>query len=77
MSPSNPASKNFYCIFSIHIKNHLYIVNCQFKLAVIFAILFVFGWLVDNQLVAAHTKSQKFLKLLGYIIFYSILFKKI
>ena len=27
------------------------------------AILFVLGWLVDNQLVAAHTKSPKFLEI--------------
>ena len=28
------------------LKNYLYIVNCQFKLAVICRILFIFGWLV-------------------------------
>ena len=37
------------------LKNHLYITNYQFKLAVICSILFNFGWLVDKQLVAAHT----------------------
>ena len=51
---------------SVEVDHHLSPVN-----------LFVFGWLVDNQLVAAITKSQKFLEITRKHQFCSILFKKI
>ena len=62
-----PPTSNIFNPFPVFtLKNCLYISNCQFKLAIISftTILFVFGWLVVNQLVAAHTKSWKFLKII-------------
>ena len=52
--------------------------NCPYSLIVSLSwpsfasILFVFGWLVDNQLVAAHTESQKFPEITQMHHFYSI-----
>ena len=45
--------KKFYSFSSIHIEK----LSIHRELS---PILFIFGWLVDNQLVAAHSKSCKF-----------------
>ena len=69
-----PPSKIFIAFPVFTFKYHLYIVNCQFKLAVI-CHHFVFGSLFDNQLVAAHI-IRNFRKLLRYIVFIVFYLKK-
>ena len=49
----NPPHEKFYSFSSIHIEKS----SIHRKIS---PILFVFGWLVDNQLVAAHSKSCTF-----------------
>ena len=68
-----PAPKIFIAFPVFILKNHLYVTNClSFS-----TILFVFIWLVDHQLVAAHIKSQKLPKITQIHHFYSILLKKL
>ena len=70
-----PAS--FDSIASIHVeKSSIYIAIVSLSSPSYASILFVFGWLVDDQLVAAYTKSQKFLEITQIHCFYSILLKK-
>ena len=76
-SPSTlPTFKIFIPFPVFTLKNHLYVTNCQFKLAVIcchFVCLFLVGWLITNWF-AAHTKCRKFLEITrihGFIAFYS------
>ena len=62
-STSTSRIKKFYSFFSIHIEK----LSIHLELS---PILFIFGWLVDNQLVAAHSKSCKFSgNYSGYIVF--------
>ena len=50
-------------------------MNCQFKLAVNGCHFVCFGWLVDNQLGDAYTKSWKFPEITRTHCFYSIFSK--
>ena len=65
-----PTSKIFISFPVFTLKNCLYIANCQFSLALCGDILFVFGWLVGNPLVATHNESRKFPKITQIHHFY-------
>ena len=68
-----PHQKNFIPFPVFTLKNCLYIGNCHLPPFC----LFLVHYLVDNQLVAAHTKSQNFPEITQIqIAFYSILLKK-
>ena len=59
MSPSTPTHKNFYCISSICIKK--WYINRQLSAYFDhqFVCLWLVGWFLVHQLVAAHTESRK------------------
>ena len=65
------ASKFFIAFPEFTLKHCPYLVNCQFKLAVICHHFVCFCLLIDNQLVDAHTKSE----ITRIHRFYSILLK--
>ena len=75
--PASTGEMNYVSQALPTLKNHLYIANCQLSWLSFAAILFVFGWLVDNQLVPAHTKIRNFPKIIHMHRLYSIVFKKI
>ena len=65
-------SKSFIPFPVFTLKNRLHIVSLSWSSLA--ASLVVLGWLVDNQLVATHTKSQIFPEITQIHCFYSILF---
>ena len=73
-----PASKIFIALPVFTLKNRLFFVNCQFESVghYLKPFCWLVGWLVDNQPVAAQTKSQKFIGIIWIHHFCKPLYKK-